>query len=666
MIDNDMKRKIFNNIKIDYESSKVAKNRVDANVTKWIKEYNGDKYGNEVTNRSQIVTKDVKKTIKSMLPSMIEPFINSDSICKTKPKTVGKESFASYVSDVLNYQYNNEFDKINFIRTLSTVLPKEGTVIVRTGWDFDEDIKKKTIKGLDYESLLVLQKQGINEIENVVQNKDGTFDITLVKRELLYNRPTAVVCKGEFIYTDPTAEKFDDCKFVIHKFEKSLSDIRKEKNIYNLFTEDKVSSLTESSRFGDSALSAKRFEDSYGNGSDFSFGFANKKASMKVMVVEYWGEYDIDDDGINEQIVCSWIEGTDVMLRLDENPYPDKQIPFVSMPYDLEPFAVWGNAVADIVGDNQKIHTAIMRGFIDNMSLSNNGQKIIQKGAIDYVNLAKLKRGEKYIEVNNIDGIRDGSYNQIPSSSFQVYDMVTQENEMLTGVNRNIEGIDAATIGRTASGIQTVMGAAQRHLQILVYVIADLYKKVFTKWYKYNQAFLEEGQAVEISGQLASVVREQLEGSYNVEININLDSANQQKIQQINMMLQQAHQYGNQLPPMVVPLLVAEIFDGFGKNEQAEMIRQYKPEPDPMQQQMAMLEIEYKKAEIAKLNAEAGKKTSEIDNTDMDTLNKRAEMDVKQQTTKNLNVDYVTKESDLYDRYMPSNGTEQKSSNNKI
>ena len=120
---------------------------------------------------------------------------------------------------------------------------------------------------------------------------------------------------------------------------------------------------------------------------------------------------------------------------------------------------MWGNGVADLISDNQKIHTAIMRGFIDNLSLSNNGQKFFRKGAIDYINMQKMSNGEKYIEVNDIEGFKGGSYNNIPASTFNVYDMVTQEAESLTGVGMNFDGIDDATIGRTAAGVNMVMSA---------------------------------------------------------------------------------------------------------------------------------------------------------------------------------------------------------------
>jgi hypothetical protein len=116
---------------------------------------------------------------------------------------------------------------------------------------------------------------------------------------------------------------------------------------------------------------------------------------------------------------------------------------------------------------------------------------------------------------------------------------------------------------------------------------------------------------------------------------------NQQKVQQINLFLQQAHQYEGKLPPQVVPMLVAEFFDTFGKNEEAQAIREYKPEPDPMQMEMMKLELALKQAEVEKIMAEAQlakakslnttsqayTHTSKADNIDMDTLIKKSEFD---------------------------------------
>jgi|GEM_PF-3567265 len=619
----ELKNKILLNVKKDYEASKVAKTKVNDAITKWIRAYNGDPYGNEVKGRSSIVIKDVKKAVKKLSPSIIQPFLASDIMIKTKPKTLSSQATSSMASDVLNYQYNNEFDKLHFIRTIASVFPKEGTIIVRTGWEYTDESNTENYKNITKEQLEILASQGL-ELGDVVINKNGLFDIDVTKRNILKNRPTAIVCKNESIYTDPTAEKFDDSKFIIHEFEKTLSDLIKMNGVYD--TDSNIAGIErmlESDKYSDTSLGAKRFTDSITNGSDESYK-SSHKANKKVKICEYWGEYDIEGNGVAEEVVIAWIKSTDIILRCETNPYPDKEKPFLSECFDLEPFSTWGNSVADLIDDNQKIHTSIMRGFIDNLSLSNNGQKFFQKGTVDYINMQKMLNGEKIIEVNNIDGFKDGSYNSIPQASFQVYSMQDQEIEHLTGLSRHLEGIDDATIGRTSSGISQTMTAAQRHLVITVQIISNLYKKMFNKWHKYNQVFLDEGQLVEIAGSLVELAKRDIAGEHTVEVTVNVDSLNQQKVQQINMLLQQGQSLGDRVPPQVFPMLVAEIFTSFGKEEIAEQIRAYQPQPDPFAEQMKQLELMKAQLEIKKLEAEVAMTMSKADNTQAQAEHHRA------------------------------------------
>lgn len=619
---------VLKDLQKNYKSSVTSKNRVDSSIRGWLKAYNGDKYGNEVNGRSQIVMKDVKKAIKAMSPSIIEPFISTSTIVGAKPAKVGGEQKADYVADILNYQYNNQFDRLEFITSISTILPKEGTVFIRTGWEFSSKNSKKVLNGLSLQEIQMMKQQGIEGVTDIENNKDGTFNVTIEKNETKENRPTAVICKNESITTDPTAQSFKDSKFITYEFEMSYSDIKKQKDIYDFqpITEELLETYTTASRYPETALGGQRAIDNYNSGVDYNFNFSDK-TSRKLRLIEYWGEYDIDGSGVNEQIVCVWIKGTDKILRLDKNPYPDGEIPFVSCQYNFEPFTIWGNGVADVIGDGQQIHTAIMRGFIDNMSLANNGQKLIQKGAIDYVNLAKLQRGEKFIEVNNIEGVRDGSYNNIPPSAFNIYNMVTDENERLSGVSKSIDNLDSATVGRSASGMSMAQTTAQRHMNILVKVIADMYKDMFEKWASYNLAYLDQEQAVEIAGSLVGADKDMMTDDVHLEIKVQLDAQNQEKIQQINMLLQQAHMYGNQMPPMVVPFLIGEFFEALGKYEEANSIRNYQPQPDPMQQQMQQLEMQKLQAEIMVLQAQAGLNTSKSDEAQSKTVKHQAETD---------------------------------------
>jgi hypothetical protein len=108
--------------------------------------------------------KDVKKAIKSMSPSIIEPFLTTASIVNAKATKIGNEQKADYVSDILNYQYQNEFDRLEFITSISTILPKEGTVFIRTGWAYEEKQEVKTLSKLDMDDIDTMKKQGVRYI----------------------------------------------------------------------------------------------------------------------------------------------------------------------------------------------------------------------------------------------------------------------------------------------------------------------------------------------------------------------------------------------------------------------------------------------------------------------------------------------------------------------
>lgn len=55
------------------------------------------------------------------------------------------------------------------------------------------------------------------------------------------------------------------------------------------------------------------------------------------------------------------------------------------MPFNAVPFPVC-EALAENIGDNQKVKTAITRGIIDNMARSNNAQIGIRRNALDMAN----------------------------------------------------------------------------------------------------------------------------------------------------------------------------------------------------------------------------------------------------------------------------------------
>ena len=637
--------KILSDIQSDLSASKTAKHKVEEQITSWKRGYDGMKYGNEQRHRSAMVSKDIQKHVETMRPSLVEPFMGSETLIKVKATNSSSLTSASYNQHILNYQKNSQFDWLSFIDTISSVLPKEGTVFIRTGWNLVEDTKTRQMNNMLPEQLQAASQLG--EVTKVEKNKDGTFNATLVSKKIVKNHPTSIVCRNEDIYTDPTSNgDLENAKFIIHEYEVSYSDILKDKVSYpNRESLDKIKGYI-TNRDPDSLLESERYENTGNLGTDTSFNFSSD-SMKKVKLVEYWGEADLSGTGETEQCVCVYVKDTNFLLRLEKNPYPDNEMPFVSCPYSREAFTMWGKALAHSLSDNQKIRTAIVRGFIDNFALANNGQKFFQKGSIDYPNMKKLASGYRFIEMNNIDGMKDGSYNEMPQSAYNLYNMVEAESEALSGVNKNMNGLDSATVGRTASGVNMVMSAAQNRTMMTVRNISNMLTKMFRKWSSYNAEFLDDGTIFDINGEYLQVNREELQGSHDFTVRISMDTQNQGKMQQINMMMQQLAADGDQpIDQEIRKELVAEFFDSMGKNEMAERLRSTPPpEPSPQEQQMMQMEIRMKELESALQEAKVGDTNAsaelkqaqtqeimvEMGKPDFSVEDKMVEMELKQQ-----------------------------------
>src|SRR5690606_23524668 len=87
------------------------------------------------------------------------------------------------------------------------------------------------------------------------------------------------------------------------------------------------------------------------------------EARKSVVAYEYWGYYDIHGSGELVPIVATWV--CNVLIRMEENPFPDKKLPFVLVPYSPVKREIYGEADAELLEDNQKILGAVTRGMID-------------------------------------------------------------------------------------------------------------------------------------------------------------------------------------------------------------------------------------------------------------------------------------------------------------
>ena len=581
------KSELLNALKADLKAADTLKGEQDASIAKWRAEYNGDPYGNESKGKSAIVSRDIKKQSEWQHATIVDPFVSTSDVIKCIPITFEDEAAAKQNELLLNTQFCRKFDRFNFISKAVKVLDREGTLVVQTGWDYEDE-----------EVISLVDTVEVNEFGmEVVVEREVTE--TVVKK----NQPTAKVCRNGDIYIDPTCQdNLDASQFVIYRYESDLSTLKKDGRYKNL---DKVA------RDGNADLD-------YDNPDETEFRFSDEPRK-KLIVHEYWGNYDVDNDGIAEPIVCAWIN--DTIIRLQSNPYPDGKPPFIVVPFNSIPFKLHGEANAELIGDNQKVKTAIIRGVIDNMAQSNNAQVAVRKGSLDPINRKKFLNGNNFEYNGAPNDFWQGSYNAIPSSAFDMIGLMNNEIESITGTKSFSGGINSGSLGNTATGARGALDAtATRRMNIVRNVSENLIKPLIRKWMAYNSEFLEDEEVVRVTNsEFVPIRRDDLDGRVDIDVTISTAEDNAAKSQELSFLLQTL---GPNEDPSVRRDIMADIMELMRMPEQAKRIRDFKPEPDPMQEQLKQLELDRLSLENKLLEAR-------VNNFDADAEENRADVELK-------------------------------------
>ena len=602
------KKEILTALKEDFRSSESHQQEWQAQREEWRSQSVGEEYGNEVDGKSRIVSKDIAKQISWMLPSLADPFLSSPDIVKTNPVTEEDLPGATQSELLLNTFFCRKFPRHNFIMKALKVLLTEGTVVVKTGWDYEDD-------EIDIQAESVAVDEYGREFIEVI-------DTTQIK--ILKNEPTAEVCRNEDIFIDPTCmDELDKCQFVIHRYETDMSTLRKDGRYKNL---DKLGD-----QIGDTTTDA----DGYLSQDQTGFKF-NDEPRRKLLAYEYWGYYDVDGDGEVEPIVCTWVNNT--IIRLQTNPYPDNKPPFVIVPFNSIPFQMFGEALAEIIGDNQKVKTAITRGIIDNMAKSNNGQIGFARGALDDNNRRKFLKGDNFEYNGNMSQFWQGSYNQIPGSAFDMLGMQNNEIEAQTGVKSFSGGITGSALGTTATGAKGALDATSVRRTALVRNIAEnMIKPLMRKWLAYFGEFMEPEEVIRITNtQFTPIRRDDLAGNLDIEITISTAEDNSARAEQYSFLLQTL---GNNMPFEMTQKVLAKIAKLARDPEMEKDIKEFKKEPDPAAEQMKQIQLERAQLENDKLRAEIERDKARASEDRIDAQVKMAKMESEKARARKLNSD---------------------------
>lgn len=637
------------------QSAQVAK------ISGWLDNLNvtGKAKVNAPDGNSKIVPKLIRKQAEWRYAALSEPFLSTDGVFKVSPITWEDKKAAQQNQLVLNNQFNTKIDKVAFIDEYVRTAVDEGTVIVRVGWEFLEEEVMEMQPDVRYlvdpsfgptqqqvhqlmlespseyatnipEELKTAHQMTLKTGQVIRPEVIGQHQVTLMKT--ISNKPTLEVCDYRNVVFDPTCKgNIDKSSFVVYSFESSMDQLRKEGKYKNL----EFISVTGNSPLNEPDHATS---DEVGN---FNFSDEPRK---KIVVHEYWGYWDIDGKGTTKAILASWVG--DVMVRLEENPFPDKKPPFIVVHYLPVRRSAYGEPDGVLIEDNQKIAGAVTRGMIDIMGKSANGQTGIRKDMLDVTNRRKFNKGQDYEFNGNVDpavGVYMHKYPEIPQSAQFMLQLQNMEAESLTGVKSFSGGISGAGLGDVAAGVRGALDAAsKRELGILRRLSSGIVK-IGRKFIAMNAKFLDEEEVVRITNEeFVTVRRDDLPGNFDLKLGVSTAEEDEKKAQELAFMLQTM---GNNMDPEMTKMILADIARLRKMPELAHKIEQYQPQPDPIAQQRAQLELMLLQAQIATEQAKAASLGANAQLSTVKTDTEAAKATHLRSDADKKNLDFVEQES---------------------
>ena len=293
-------------------------------------------------------------------------------------------------------------------------------------------------------------------------------------------------------FPDPDANNMDEAQFVIERHKMSRTQLRnlKKRPYFRGEVINEVIAMGEN-------YTKQYWEDDLSD-------YAPEHGVDRFEVLEYWGMVDtelLEEQGIDipkelkefdELQANVWI-CNNKLLRMVLNPFKPSKIPYSAAPYELNPYSFFGVGIAENMDDTQTLMNGFMRMAVDNAVLS--GNLIVE---VDETNLVpgqdlSLYPGKVFRRQGGAPGqaIFGTKFPNVSQENMMLFDKARVLADESTGFPSFAHGQTGVSgVGRTASGISMLMGAAQGSTKTIIKNVDDyLLRPLGEGFFRFNMQF---------------------------------------------------------------------------------------------------------------------------------------------------------------------------------
>ena len=209
-------------LKQDQADARPIHDAQQLKITEWLDNLNltGSAAVKKVLGQSSIQPQLIRKQAEWRYAALSEPFLSTDDVFNVSPVTSEDREGAQQNQLLLNHQLNNKIDKTAFFDEYVRTGVDEGTIIVETGWDFQDEEFVEEVPDVQFvvnpdmaqihEELSVMKQENPSLYQTDVPDEmKQAHDLSIEQQqpiEAVLLGTTTKVTKSRILVNQPTVE----------------------------------------------------------------------------------------------------------------------------------------------------------------------------------------------------------------------------------------------------------------------------------------------------------------------------------------------------------------------------------------------------------------------------------------------------------------------------
>lgn len=534
---NEMSEDEFNGIitsevqdAIDYIDNTIS---LERNVASQY--YRGEPFGDEEEGRSTAMSMDVRDTVQSILPSLMKVFTSGEKVVEFVPHGAEDVAMAEQATDYINHVFMQENQGFNVLYSAfkDALIRKAGIIkfyyddsvevitenytdLTREAMNMllmDEDVEASAVKATPVGEPVMVQPAVMDEMGNIIQepvmDQPMSYDVELKRRTKNGKIKVEALPPEEFLI-DRRAKSIHDATIVAHRKMASVSEL-----VAMGYDFDEVMEHAgEDFQFDTNSEYYTR------NPTATLKNFTAKDdANKRVLYIEAYVRADYDGDGIAELRKVCCIGDAHHVVRHE----PYDHIPFAAFCPDPEPHTFFGQSLADITMDIQRIKSAILRNQLDSLAQSIHPRMAVVEGQANLEDVLNSEVGG-IIRMRAPNMVQSLNTQFVGQQAFPMMAYMDEVKQSRTGINKAAAGLDANALqSTTRTAVAATVTAARQHLELIARIFAETgMRDLFKGLLKLTILHQDQPKMVRLRNEFVPVDPRAWQAGFDVTVNVAL------------------------------------------------------------------------------------------------------------------------------------------------